>query len=494
MISDQHVAIIDIGSNAARLVIYDSLDEAPFKIHNERIICNLGADLSKTNRISKENFQKGIDALARFSKLIKTMNIKVVRAVATAAIRDADNGREFIEQVRKDYNFNIDILDGDDEARLSAQGVMCNGMGQDGIIGDFGGGSLELIVVENSEVKNKVSMPIGSHRLLSEPNKGAVIKKVNAELDKLDFLNDFKGKSFYALGGSWRSMAKAHIHMISHPIKTLDHYMIEYDKALDFIKLLSKQNPATIEKIIGVQKKRVRDMGVAAIAMLELFKRIEPKNVIFSGTGLREGLLFEQLPENLKTDDLMLASCKKLVTASSRFKDTAVLENLYEWIKPLFASRSKRDLRLIKASCYLSDVSLYEHEEYQAEHALERILVMPFYDISHEERAFLALVQHVRYKGFYRHNYKGKAKTEPVARIVNGILNNDDVNLAFAIGMAIHMAYLLTAGELSLLKDSKFVINNGNIKFEIADDSKIMYVESVEVAFQRIAEILDLKI
>jgi len=490
---NKHIAIIDIGSNAVRLVIFDDLTNAPFKIHNERIVCNLGEELSKTNFISEENYKSGINAIARFSRLINAMGIKKVRAVATAAIRDAKNGKDFIEQVKKEYNFNIDIIDGDDEAKLSALGVMSNGMAKDGIIGDYGGGSLELIVVEDSKVIKKASLPIGSHRLLDEEGKSGVVQKVNSELDKLDFLKDYKNKTFFALGGSWRSMAKAHIQMINYPIRTLDHYLIEADKAFDFVKFISKQNPATIEKELGLPKKRVRDMRVASITMLELFKRINPSSLVFSGTGLREGLLFEQMSEETKSQDFMVQSCKKLVADNCRFKNPSVLDSLYEWAKPLFKD-NKKALRLLRASCYLSDISFFDHEEYQAEHAFNRILVMPFYDITHKERAFLALVQNVRYKGFLKRNYKGKAKSEPLARVIQNFLDDGEINLAGAIGLVLHIAYLLTGGELSLLSNSKFTVEGKNLSFDIKDESSSMYGSSIMTSLERIAEALDFEL
>jgi exopolyphosphatase/guanosine-5'-triphosphate,3'-diphosphate pyrophosphatase len=488
----QHVAIIDIGSNAVRMVIFDDLINAPFKIHNERIVCNLGSELATTNRISSENFNKAIKAIARFSRLITAMGITKVRAVATAALRDAENGKDFIAQIKRDYNFNIDILDGDEEARISALGVMSNGMAKDGIIGDYGGGSLELIVVENSQVIKKVSLPIGSHRLLSEKGKAGVINRVNDELDKLPFLNDYQGKRFYALGGSWRSMAKAHIHMIKYPIRTLDHYCINGENALDFIKLIIKQNPTSIEKTVGLPRKRVHDIRVAAIAMLELFKRIKPSSLVFSGTGLREGLLFEQMSDEVRSHDFMVESCKKLVADHCRSDDENSLNYLYQWMEPLF-KKDAQTLRLLRASCYLSDISFFDHEEYQAEHAFNRILVMPFYDITHRERAFLALTQHVRYKGFLKRNYKGKNRAEPLARLLHNFLTKDEIDLAFAMGMLMHIAYLLTGGELSLLQSSHFTVKENKMSFTADVEDSFMYAGFVENSFYRIAEALNLE-
>jgi len=493
MNSNRHIAILDIGSNAIRLVIYDSLNRTPVKIHNERIVCNLAADLSKTDRISDEAFKKAIEGIGSFARLIKDMNITNVRAVATAAIRDAENGQDLIDRVKADYNFVVEIIDGDDEARLSALGVLANGMGRNGIIGDFGGGSLELIVVEEGEVKQKVSIPIGSHRLLSEQSKEDIIKKINEALDTVDFLDSYIGKNFYALGGSWRSMAKAHINMVDYPIRTIDHYRIEGNKVMDFAQLISKQNQASMEKTMGLPRKRVKDLSVASLVMLELFKRIKPSNVYFSGTGLREGLLFEQMPAKSPDEDVLILSCIKYVSRNSRFNDMQMFEYLYDWILPLFAGKDAKILRWLKASCYLSDVSLYEHEEYQADHAFQRLLVMPFYGITHEGRAFLALTEYVRYNGYIRRNYRSKGKPE-INRISQMILDSKTVDLTLIAGLALHMAYILTGGDLHLLNNSKFVVEGKNLKFEMKNGEKIVNIDSANETLLRIAEAMRLEL
>lgn len=493
MNSNRYIAILDIGSNAIRLVIYDSLNRTPVKVHNERIVCNLAADLSKTSLISDEAFNKAIEGIGSFARLIKDMNIVNIRAVATAAIRDAENGQELIDKVKDKYNFVVEIIDGDDEAYFSALGVMANGMGRNGIIGDFGGGSLELIMVDEGEIKDKVSIPIGSHRLLSEQSGEDVVKKINDALDTVDFIDSYIGKNFYALGGSWRSMAKAHINMVDYPIRTIDHYRIDGSKAMDFAQLISKQNQASMEKIMGLPRKRIKDLGVASVVMLELFKRIKPSNVYFSGTGLREGLLFEQMPEKTPEEDVLILSCIKYVSRNSRFNDMKDFEHLFEWIKDLFEGQDFKIMRWLKASCYLSDISLYEHDEYQADHAFQRLLVMPFYGITHEGRAFLALTQYVRYNGYLKRNFRSKGKSE-INRISQMILDSKTVDLTLIAGLALHMAYILTGGNLRLLDNSRFVVEDRYLKFEMKNGEKIVNIDSAYEVLTKIAEAMRLEV
>ncbi|MBU6476262.1 MAG: exopolyphosphatase, partial [Alphaproteobacteria bacterium] len=177
-----YVAVIDIGSNAVRLVVYDGLNRAPFRIHNERNICNLGADLGRTGRLNPLSVKKALNSIRRFSGLLAAMKVSHVRAVATAAVRDAADGRDFIDTVQKEFGLKIEVINGEEEARLSALGVLANGFGRDCVIGDFGGGSMELIVVENGEVKHKASLPLGSHRLQAEKGRAARVDMVEKHL------------------------------------------------------------------------------------------------------------------------------------------------------------------------------------------------------------------------------------------------------------------------------------------------------------------------
>jgi exopolyphosphatase/guanosine-5'-triphosphate,3'-diphosphate pyrophosphatase len=445
-----YVAIIDIGSNAVRLMIYDGLNRAPFKVHSERAICNLGADLAVTGLLNPDAVKLALDSLRRFSGLIAAMKIKNVSAVATAALRDAEDGKIFIEKVQKETGLKISIIDGEEEARLSALGVLANGFGGTGVIGDYGGGSLELIVVEKFHVKHKVSLPLGSHRLLAEKTRAARMKMIAAQLDSVGFLKTCKGLDFYALGGAWRSMGKAHMQMTQYPLPLLDHYKLEGKKATAFAGLMVQKSPTALEKSSGMSKGRVRDMGVAALAMEVLFKKIRPSHLVFSGTGLREGVLFDQLAPAVRQQDALIASCEKIAGGAGHF--------LNDWIKPLFAGQDAEFLRWLQASCLLSDIARFEHEDHQAEQAFRRILVMNLYGIDHPGRAFLALSQYVRYKGKLQPDITGS---------VGKLLDRKTLNLAVTAGLAQRLGYGLTGGELELLQQTQLRLTSKQLRKEI---------------------------
>jgi len=475
-----YIAIIDIGSNAVRLVVYDGLNRAPFRIHNERNICNLGADLGKTGYLNPEGIKKALNSIRRFSGLLTAMKITNIRAVATAAVRDAKDGKDFIDTVQKEFGLTITVIDGEEEARLSALGVLANGFGNDGVIGDYGGGSLELIVVEGGEVKHKASLPLGSHRLQAERGRAAQLEMVEKHLAGVSFLKECEERDFYAMGGAWRSMATAHMSMVQYPFKLLDHYQVDGKKAIEFAAKLASEPPSTLERSVGLSKKRLRDVSVAALAMECLFR---PRRLIFSGTGLREGLVYDQLNTAAKQQDALISGCAKIALKISRFDDLKNFMILSQWMTPLFAGQDEQFMRLMEASCLLSDTGWFEHEEYQASHAFERILVMPFYGIDHPGRAFLAMTQYVRYKGYVRRENYHENVIVPALKL----LADRTIDLAAQIGLAQRMGYLLTGGALGLLRQTELEVTPKQVILKLHDND-MLNADVISDAMKSLAE------
>lgn len=476
-----YVAVLDIGSNAVRLVVYDGMNRVPVKIHNERNICSLGRDLGKTGRLSPEGVEKALQSIGRFAALIAAMKIKKTVAVATAALRDAADGPDFIQTVHQNYGLKIQVIDGEEEARLSAIGVMMNGLGTRGVIGDFGGGSLELIVVDNNRVKHKQSLPIGSHRLHATKGRQARIDLIDAQLDTVSFLDKYPATDLYALGGSWRSMGKTHIRMADHPLKVMDQYTIEGPDALKFSGLISQQSAASLEKTAGLSKKRVEDMGVAALAMERLLLRLKPQRVIFSATGLREGVIYDRLPAAVQKQDALIASCRKVALKISRFDDVKAFKTMSDWMAPLFAGRDAGFFRHLEAASLLSDTGWFEHEDYQAIHAYDRILLLPFYGVDHTGRAFLALANYVRYAG---------EGLESVVRTSRKMLTEEGIALAITAGLAMRVGYLLSGGALSLLKDSFFDVTPDAVTLVLKKRAIGLHADVITEALQDLAEMM----
>ncbi|MDY0009145.1 MAG: Ppx/GppA phosphatase family protein [Bdellovibrionales bacterium] len=476
-----YVAVLDIGSNAVRLVVFDGMNRVPVKIHNERDLCGLGADLGKTGRLNADGVEHAMQSIGRFAALIEAMKIKHVMAVATAALRDAADGPDFIAAVQKKFGLTIRVIDGEEEARLSAIGVMMNGLGTRGIIGDFGGGSLELIQVNNHTVEQKQSLPIGSLRLQAAGSRDAQLALIETHLSKADFITAWTGGDFYVLGGSWRAMAKLHIRMTGHPLKVMDQYSMSGEKALAFARMIAAQSVEDLEKSSGLSKKRVQDMGPAALAMAAVLEKMQPARVIFSATGLREGAIYDALPPALQRQDALTASCRKVALKISRFHDVKSFTLMSEWMAPLFAMQHDSFTELLESACLLSDTGWFEHEDYQALHAFERILLLPLYGVDHTGRAFLALANYVRYGG---------TGDDEVADSARHILTRGSVTLAIVAGLGMRVAYLLTGGALSLLKDTELAVTEDQVILRLSGKSAGLHAAVIDDAMKDLAEML----
>jgi exopolyphosphatase/guanosine-5'-triphosphate,3'-diphosphate pyrophosphatase len=358
------VAIFDIGSNAVRLAIYDGVTRAPVRLRTERVLCRLGAGVARTGRLDPRAKDEALKTLCRFAKIVLKLKIRHVRAVATAALRDAADGAAFIRTAQREIGVPILIIGGKEEARLSALGVMMNGLGANGVIGDLGGGSLELVATRDGRVRRKASLPIGTARLLALPSRARRIAAIDAALDKAGVADG--GGDFVALGGAWRAMGKAHMAETGHPVPVVDHYAIPASRAAAFAGRLSRNTLPDTD-----------DTGVAALVMERLLKRLKPGRLVFSGTGLREGLVFDMLPKEDRRKDPLIASCLAHVPEKRRHAALARAEKAA-------TSFTGKEARLVAAAALLAG----------ARASAGDVLGMPLYGASHQARAFIALACH----------------------------------------------------------------------------------------------------
>ncbi|MES2905618.1 MAG: hypothetical protein V4691_01075 [Pseudomonadota bacterium] len=146
------IAVIDIGSNSVRLVVYEGITRAPTPIYNEKILCGLGKSVASTGRLAQDAMDETFAALKRFRALADQMQVSAVHVLATAAVREAANGNEFLNMARAIGNCPVELISGSREARLSALGVLSGVHKPDGIVGDLGGGSLELVDIKDHHV------------------------------------------------------------------------------------------------------------------------------------------------------------------------------------------------------------------------------------------------------------------------------------------------------------------------------------------------------
>jgi len=286
------IAIIDIGSNSVRLVVFESpyIGERP--IFNEKVQCSLGEDLDKTGRLSEAGKRRTTQTLAGFLALCSAMNIGTIIPIATAALRDAEDGREFIAEIKTQMGLEITIISGEDEARYSGLGVLAAFPQAKGVAGDLGGGSLELATIKAGGVVDTISMPIGVLRILG---KGAGAQDYLDQYLSCIPSGYFKQPNFYIIGGTWRALTYAYVMTHGKKVQSIHGFRMKAEPLTEFARdIASKTGDELIERY-HFEHSRAELLPAAALIMHKLLPLLQVKTVIVSTGGLRDGLLRSHL-------------------------------------------------------------------------------------------------------------------------------------------------------------------------------------------------------
>jgi len=438
--NDGRIAIIDIGSNSIRLVVYDQQKRSPVSIYNEKVMCGLGKGLASSGVLNPEGVVQAKQALARFLTMGRNMDIHSLHVMATAAVRDASDGGEFVRFLEKEHSIKIDVISGEVEAKLGAYGVCSSMYRPKGITGDLGGGSLELVFVNDGEIDSHTSLQLGSLRMYDETkgDRDKIKKLIDRRFAELNWLDDKPVPTFYAIGGSFRALAKMFMAANKYPLHILHEFTVESKPFLAFIKDILSLSNEKLEKYPGSAAKRVPQIPGAAMLLEKIITTTKCEQITFSASGIREGYVYEMLPAKERGEDGLLSTCHEFASRGGRTVSYA--GDLYLWMAPLVPAEQERDSRLRLAFCLLSEIALHIHPEYRAEWAFERVLFSAFTSLTHRERVKLALAL------YHRYQYKIPAEAPELK-----LITETDKRWARLIGTAANLAYHLSgsiAGNL----------------------------------------------
>ncbi|HEX7919470.1 MAG TPA: exopolyphosphatase [Bradyrhizobium sp.] len=447
------VAVIDIGSNSVRLVVYEAMARSLITIFNEKALCGLGREVQSTGLLATDAVNKALTALRRFRALCKIQQVGRVYAIATAACRDAKNGPDFIAQAERICGAKIEILTGPREAKLSALGVVSGVHNPNGIVGDLGGGSLELIDVKGNRVRSGVTLPLGSLALQDLSNKSLkrAERIVKNELLGVAQLKTGRGRTFYAVGGTWRALARIHIIQSGYPLKVMHGYSIPAADALDFAQRLRRLAATNmLANIESVADARRPLLAYAALVLEYIIRAAQPKTIVFSTFGVREGLLYEMLPQAERAKDGLVCAAQNLNELLSRSARHA--QELTSWtdrlVRVVRLRETEEDRRLRHVACLLSDIGWRVHPDHRGEETLSLIMNGNFGSITHQGRAFVALSVFYRYAGLSEEN-------EPPPQI-RALVTPAMDERARVLGAAFRVAHLITAARTGVLPATHF--------------------------------------
>ncbi|EGF90370.1 ppx/GppA phosphatase family protein [Asticcacaulis biprosthecium C19] len=458
--ANYNTAVIDIGSNSVRLVTYRIEGRSIWPIYNEKILAGLGRDLGRTRRLHPDGCRDTLIALRRFRAIIESYNLKNVHTVATAAIRDAEDGAAFAETIRAETGFHVRVLTGGEEAYYSALGVLCGQAEATGVVGDLGGSSLELIDLNGEDAFKGITLPLGPFALgapapiLMEHTRKRIVDVLAPHRER------FHQKTFHAVGGAWRNLAVIWMQKANYPLQIVQQFELPAREALNIARLIASQSTGSLEKIKGVTKRRMENLSYAALVMQSLIETFEFQTVCFSANGLREGLLFDNLDPELKTRDPLLEGCAALGARLGISSDIG--QALSQWTRDFYQSADgvlfeRPDPRLIRAAAKLADIGATLHPDHRADLVCDQVLRAPIPGQSHAERVFLACTLFTRYAG------EAYVK-EPV--LIDRILGEDGLNRATQLGLTLRLGCDLSAKSASLLSNAHLLQHERNLVLE----------------------------
>lgn len=480
--------IVDLGSNSVRLVVYAGVERNPVLVFNEKVMAGLGRSLASTGRLDPKGIERALDALRRFMALREQIGITTLVVAATAAVRDAEDGADFLDRAEKICGFKIMLLSGLDEARISAQGVLSGIPHADGLVGDLGGGSLELVPVSDGKPGAGATLPLGPLRLmdLSHGSLAEAEAFVERALGEQPWLKDYQGKPIYAVGGVWRNLARIHMAQRNYPIHVLHQYVIPARDAADISRVIEKLGPKSLAQIPDVSERRVEALPFGALVLDKLISASKAKEIVISSYGLREGILFEQLDKKEQQKDPLIEGCRDLAGRLARFPQHG--NEFFKWTAPLFADdalgETPEEARLRHAACILADIGWYVHPDYRAHHAMTQILLAPFSGIDHQGRLYLARV------GYHRH--EGRGEPEMLGNLSAYIPERDNER-ALTLGLALRLAFTLSGATMGMLPKTRFEVGKNTLTLVVPKKYEALIGEIVVKRLAALAKALGRK-
>jgi exopolyphosphatase/guanosine-5'-triphosphate,3'-diphosphate pyrophosphatase len=456
------VAVIDIGSNSVRLVVYEGLARSLTPIFNEKMLAGLGREVLTTGLLPDDAVTKALAALARFRALCDAMRVGDIFAIATAACRDARNGAAFIAQAEQACGVAVTIVTGAREAELSALGVVSGFHKPDGIVGDLGGGSLELSDVRGRKLKAGTTLPLGGLALqdLSAKSLDKAEKIVREALGRVNLLKAGRDRDFYCVGGTWRSLTRLHMWQTGYPLHVMHGYVIPASEALEFSALVRRVDTETLSRIDIINAARRPLLAYAALVLEHVVRIAEPARIVVSALGVREGLLFAMLGEAEQKRDPLLTAAQELNVLRSRSPRHG--EELADWSDAFMTTsglqESADEKRLRRAACLLADIGWRAHPDYRAEQALNIISHATFVGVDHPGRAFLALAVFFRHAGLVEDELPPHLRELATARMLDR---------ARVLGATMRVAYLVSGAMPGVLPDTPMVVDRGKLKLTL---------------------------
>src|SRR6056297_2493020 len=471
------VGVVDVGSNSVRLVVFDGAARSPAYFFNEKVMCGLGAGMSETGRLDPQGRARALDALRRFAHVADGLGTGPLNAVATAAVREAEDGADFVAEVERETGIRLFVIDGPEEARLSAQGVLLGWPGAYGLVCDMGGSSMELAEIDGGRVGRCVSAKLGPLKLRDlKGGKKARKALIRETVERLrEGLGEQKNRLFL-VGGSWRAIARIDMARRGYPLHVLHEYRMTASDLRATIKHIAKHDADELRAQSGVSAARVALVPHAAEVLREVVRSFRPHDIAVSSYGIREGLLYEQMPDSLRVRDPLIEACRFSEAKDARLPGFGRV--IYRFVAPLYKSARPERLRLVKAACLLHDVSWRAHPDYRAEDCFDNATRANLGGLKHSERVYLGLA--------LLHRYSNKREDTRFEDLTS-LIDDKDAHEAEVLGKALRFAAMLWLKEDAKLGEMRWYPKKKKLELRLSKEAAPLFGEVAEARFMSLA-------
>ncbi len=473
------VGIIDIGSNSIRFVAYAGHPRVPAVLFNEKVMAGLGQGLAADGLLAPAAMDRALVALGRFQALATQLKLTRVQTVATAAVRDAGNGAEFMRRIAA-LGFSPLLLPGSEEAQLAGLGVLSAIPNADGVAGDLGGGSLELIGVADGEVGEGVSLPLGVLRVGGvDSGVAALAGTIVRAVTGTGIAKRAAGRPLYLVGGSWRSLGLIDLHLAGHPLPIVHQHRIAPPRVAELRAWIGSADRAALKLVPSLSGSRIPTLPAAAALLEALTQTLEPSELVVCAYGLREGLLYRELSPEQRRLDPLLAAAREIGGRYGRFDDHGDL--IDRWIAPTFSDDPPARARLRLAACLLADIAWGAHPDFRAERAVDMAVHGNWVGIDAPGRAMLGLALFTAFGGTRGFDERIAALCKPDARA-----------RAQHWGLAIRLAQRLSGGVAAPLKVSDLKRSASTLTLLLPGEAAALMGEAVSRRHRQLATALGL--
>ncbi len=488
----RRMGVVDIGSNSVRLVIYELLGAAATPIYSEKVLAGLGRGLKVDGKLYAPGAAQAFKALARFRQICSAHNLDKTFVVATAAMREASDGPDFIARVAREIGFEIECLSGEQEAQMAAYGVIAGDARARGIVADLGGASLELIKISDRRPGYGTTFPLGpfviEHNKSDDYDLAYLRAHIAAALSGIERDFSAHNDTLYLVGGAWRNLAMIHNQRTGYPLPILHGYAMSAESGLALASWAGETAAADLMNWPKLSSRRAETLPYSGLMLEALIQKLNPARLVISPSGVREGRLYASLCDKIRQRDTLMDACRHLALGNEQGRDFG--QPLFDWLSPAMqAFPSAFDLssetRLRRAACLLVGIGKGLHPDHRAALVFSDVLFAPLSGLTHKERAYLALMLFA--------SYSGTIETPHAAAIDYHLLEREK-NCARIFGTAMRLGSVISALSPQTLSNFTLTADKKSLRLFVDEAASTLLNRRGQMRAKSLASLLDVKL